>query len=212
MTWAEFNTLVRTHLTQYARVQGVQDWIDLLIKAAAHDLQRTIEFYRDGHTDVLAAADLVADGFAQRGDVPAGKWVSAKIVKYADAALVEDEFDLVEQVPWTYTQAMRAGLVNDMPVLAVDDNRREFLMTPALNDESRLVIEWNGVKTDFADLDTVPFDDKFAEACAEYVLARVVRRVDHDPATAASYAQSYALLKRQLLSDSYERGRLNKQG
>ena len=189
MNWSSYNALVRTHLTAYNRVKGIQDWLDLLIKAGTTDVQRAVPYYQQGNT---YSPTLVDDGYAQTAATPAGVITGAYIVK-------GEEHNPVEQVP--FSRALIEGTRPDTPVYALDATGRKFWVYPAVPDDATLVLEWTGVKTDYADNDVVPFDEPFAHAVSEYVMARVARQVDHDMGAAQSYAASFTLLKRQLFSE-----------
>ncbi len=210
MTWAEFNTAVRVHLLEYARIASIQALLDQWIKAGVTDIQRVCEYYRTGHEDSFDLNDLVADGFAYRGDVPKGRITGARVYRLNPdtSEPIDDQFNWCEQVSWDQAPMMRAGLVDQSTRFAVDPQHRTFLLTPTLNDESVFVLEWVGVKTDFEDDDETPFDDEVVHAVGEYVLARAVRKVDHDINESGSYAASYVLLKRKLVSETLEYGRL----
>ena len=195
MIWSAFNTEVRKHLTAYNRVQGIQTWMDLLIKAGAADVQRAVEFYQTGNTSTFTAAQLTADGYAQTGVMPAGTISAARIQGATES-------NPVFQASWALMRDMREGTLSANPIIAVDATGRKFALYPALNSESSLVLEWTGVKYEYADADTVPFDAAFVQAVAEYVMARCVRQVDHDVGLSQSYLASFALLKRQLVSET----------
>lgn len=204
LTWAQFKIEVRIYLHLYNEVCNVQTLIDRIIPAGAADIQRGIEFYRTGHTNTFALADVTVDGFANRLTAPSGKIDSARLVKYdtVATALVPEVFRSLEQVPWTEFQAMRAGLVDaSVGRMAINPATRVFAFTPGLNAETRLVLEWTGVKTDFADDDVTPFDARMAEAVAYFTLARVSRVTDKDMQQHATYEREYLNLKRKIFSD-----------
>lgn len=199
MTWAEFVDAVEVHLTVYTRVATLQAWIAQLIKAGAVDVQQAVPYYQTGHEDWLAVDDLDELDFVHVGDAPAGEITNMKI-SLSDSS--SDEFVTLEWVAWANVPAMKAGAVDDTPRFAVSPTGRTFILCPHLQDGEALVIEWNGVKYDFSDNDETPFDEPMAHAVAEYVMARLVRRVDHDLNEANSYNASFILLKRKLLSET----------
>lgn len=214
MLWSDFKAAVRVNMTSYASIQGIQSWIDSLIVGGAVDIQKSISEYQGGHEQVLAATDLVSDGYAMRGTVPNGHWTGARVVKWdlTENALDRSNYNVCHQVSWRMAHDMRSGLVDDgITRLAVEPMRGQFLITPPLNDETRLVLEWEGVKRSFADNDETKFDEEVALAVADYVLQFVVRRVDHDINEAATYGRSYMIAKRKLLSAAVERGLLARQ-
>jgi hypothetical protein len=205
MTWDEFKAIVRIHLVTHNRRQGIQTYIDTLIKAGSADIQRTVEAYQQPHVETLGPVTLVEDGFASTGTMVAGKILRTRIVVYdtALAAVVPDEYLALEQISWTQYQRMRAGLrIYGDAVIAINPHNATFAVVPQITAEMRLIIEWQGVKTDFAGSGTVPFDEAFAETVANYVLGHLTRTVDRDLAMAQSYMQSYVRGKRILLSEA----------
>ena len=205
LTWEQFNTQVRLYIHNYNHVPDVQALIDALIASGVEDLQRSIVSYQTGHSDTYASASLTSQGFAQIGALPAGRVRSARMVKYdtADYLLRPNIFRPLQQVAWKHIHAMRGGeFAAFSGSIALDPVNRQFAISPPLNSETRLVIDWVGVKSAFQAADVTPFDAQAAEAVGLYVLAKITRVVDRDAAQSGSYTQSYSLLKRQLLSQA----------
>lgn len=212
MTWEEFNDAVRVHLVAHNRRQGVQDYIDALIKAGATDLQKAIEFYQVGHETVFdPATDLTESGFASRGTMVDGKFMSAWLTEYDVDEDTEDTcekrpVDLVasEHIPDFKCGNFRFGEY----YIAIDRTGGYFFVTPQVEDTMRLHLQWVGVKTDWVDADETPFDERVAECVADYVLARLARTVDRDPQAAASHHQSFVQQKRTLFLEPLDRQRM----
>ena len=76
-TWGEFKSLVRVLLTTDKDRLGLQDsadalgYLSRLIAQAVLDLQEYVTALSLGHEDTFQVADLVADGCASRGTMPA---------------------------------------------------------------------------------------------------------------------------------------------
>lgn len=211
MLWSAFNTKVREFLPAHNRRQGIQTMIDTLIKAGAADVQRSIPFYQTGHSDIYEPADVTTDGYASIGDLPAGKIQRARLAKYDpdNELLYRGVYLGLEQVSWEYNLLMRGGELSAYAGrIAIEPVTRKFCVVPAINTASRLILDWNGVKTDFANDDVTPFDDEVAQAVADFVLARVTRQVDRDFNLANSYEGSFRLLKRKLDSEARDRVRI----
>lgn len=205
LTWEQFNGQVRLYLHTYNKVPEIQSLIDTLIPAGVEDLQRTIDYYQTGHKDTYASAGLTSQGFVQLGTAPLGRIRSARMVKYdtTDYLLRPNIFRSLRQVAWSKVPAMRGGELSAFTgMIAVDPVTRTFAISPPLNAETRLVLEWVGVKSAFAMADVTPFDERAAEAVGLYVLAKITRVIDRDANQAASYLQSYAQLKRHILSET----------
>lgn len=76
-----------------------------------------------------------------------------------------------------------------------------FLIYPKLNDETDLLLIWEGIKSNFADGDIVPFPEEAAEAVASYVKSRILQLVDKNPAAAAEEMAFYKLKRLALYRD-----------
>jgi hypothetical protein len=211
--WSEFNTAVRNFLPAHGRRQGIQTFIDTLIKAGVADVQQSVEFYQTGHQDIIGPDLVTTDGYASIGDLPAGQIQTARMAKYdPEAELLRRGIYLgLKQIGWENNLRMRGGeLAAYVGRIAIDRVNRKYCVVPAINANSRLVLEWNGVKRDFGNDDETPFDDDVAEAVADFVLSRVSRQIDRDLNLANSYAGSYVLKKRKLVSEALERSRVAK--
>ena len=80
-----------------------------------------------------------------------------------------------------------------------------FLIYPPLNDETDLLLIWEGIKSNFADGDIVPFPEEAAEAVAAYVKSRIAMVVDKNPAVAAEEMGFYKLKRLALYRDYQEK-------
>ncbi len=72
-------------------------------------------------------------------------------------------------------------------VYTIAPHGKNFLVYPALNDETALLLVWDGYKTEFLVADTVPFSDGTAEAVANYLKWRITLDVDKNPGLAREY-------------------------
>lgn len=204
LTWSQFNAEVRVYLHLYNETPIIQDLIDKLIASGAADVQRSVDYYQTGHVDVLDGNAMTQEGFAFTTTAPNGKITNARMVKYDTEAneLRPNVFRSLRQLEWAKFPAMKGGEVAMCDgFIAIDRVSRKLAVTPGLNAETRLIIEWNGIKTDFDDVDVTPFDDRMAEAVAYFVLARVTRVVDKDISQSQSYEGEYVRVKRKLASD-----------
>jgi len=205
LTWAQFDAKVRVFLHQYNDVAAAQALIDVMIPAGVEDLQRTIDYYQTGHQDTYAAADLTAEGYAHFGSLPDGRINLVRMVKFdADegAGLLPNVFRSLKQASWSRVSAMRGGEVEAFSgMIALDPIGRRFAVVPGLNPYSRLVIDWTGVKSDFADEDVTPFDTKAAEAVGSFVLSKLSRVIDRDAAQETAHRRDYLQLKKEINGD-----------
>jgi len=205
LTWTQFKTAVRVFLHNYNEVSEIQTLIDASIAQGAADIQRVVPFYQTGHTDTYNSAQLTNEGFAYLGTLPAGKITSARMVKYdtTETVIRPNVFRTLKQVGWDKYPKMRGGeAYYGTGAIALNPVGRQFAVVPLLNAESRLVIEWQGIKTTFDDGDLTPFDERMAEVVSDFVLHRIKRTVDKDQSLTPTYERSYVLGKRKLLSDA----------
>ena len=204
LTWAQFKAEVRLYLHLYNEVTNVQTLIDTLIPRGAEDVQRSIDYFKTGHVDVLDANTMTQEGFAFTTTAPNGKITAIRLVKYDTDAneLRPNVFRSLKQLDWSKFPAMRGGEVALCDgFVAIDRVTRKLAVTPGLNSETRLLIEWNGIKSDFADGDVTPFDKEMAEAVGYFTLARISRVTDKDMAQHQSYEGEYVRLKRKIASE-----------
>jgi hypothetical protein len=205
LTWEQFNDQVRLYLHNYNKVTEVQGLIDVAIIDSVEDLQRTVDFYQTGHKTTYDASALTTQGYVQLGVAPLGRIRGARMVKYdtTEGLLNPNIFRTLRQVAWRHVPTMRGGEASAFTgMIAIDPVTRAFAVSPPLNSETRLVLEWVGVKSSFSPGDITPFDSRAAEAVGLNVLAKLSRVVDRDMALATSYTQSYIKAKRILLSET----------
>lgn len=63
----------------------------------------------------------------------------------------------------------------------------QFLIHPVLNDETVLLVVWDGLKMDFGDGDIVPWPEWAAEAVAAYIKYKILLEIDKRPDLAAMW-------------------------
>lgn len=205
LTWLQFKNAVKVYLHTYVDVPDIQTLIDASIAQGAADVQRVVRKYQTNHTDTYGYGDLTSTGFTYTATLPNGKITSARLVKYDTEAEVvrPNVFRTLKQIGWENFPAMRGGERSYCEgTIAINPVTRQFAISPGINSESRLYLEWDGIKTDFDDGDLTPFDERMVEVVADFVLHRIKRTVDKDIALIRSYEQSYIVGKRKLLSDS----------
>lgn len=112
----------------------------------------------------------------------------------------------VVPLPWSerfMLNSLRDGCANkDMPVLfSIDPESYSFFIWPKLDATHTLSIFWTGLKFDFEDGDTVPFDETAQQAVAEGVLAKYYAQVEREPRDAQLHGAAYAALKTRAYLD-----------
>lgn len=182
MTWAEFNTLTRTFLTVDSARQNIQTFINNMIRQVVIDLESFIPLYRAGHSTTLLPADVVPAGYASVGSLPSqSELLDAFYVQTADA---NNDRKPLTPYPWGNRGDLISGntrISNCRYAMAIDPYGKQFTMYPALQEGYQVELFWDGLKLEFVDADTVPFDEPFALATAKFVKAWINSEVDHDP-------------------------------
>lgn len=185
MTWAQFKAAVIEELG----VDGTRRGIDALrtrsIRDCVVDLQRYIRAFRTGHTTTYQVADLTAKDWAHLGTLPDQAKPKAfyivSVVPKVDLTLPDPNCarNRLDFYPWDCRQHMicdRYGVRNYQ--YAISPFSRQFLVHPLVNDETYLLVVWDGIKMTFADGDTVPWPEQAAEAVAAYVKWKIILEVD----------------------------------
>jgi hypothetical protein len=190
MTWAEYVAAVNVELG----VDGTRRGIDALrlraTRDAVIDLQRYIRQYRQGHTTTYQEADLTAKNYAHAGTLPAGAVAKAFYIVSTGDTVEEGTTDNPDCVrnrldfcAWDQRQALL--ICNQYGsrdyFYTISPHARTFLVHPLVNDETYLLLVWDGLKMDFENADVVPFPEHSAEAAAAYVKYRILLEVDRRP-------------------------------
>ena len=209
MTWAEFNSSVRSLLTVDADRLNVQTFINLMIRQAAIDLQEFIKGFRVGQETIYRHDDFVAEGSASRGTLPPEAQIQSGSI-----SIIEDEvactckrYDLT---PYPYES--RFDLINNAVCLSggsgyisIDPWARSFYVFPVMADGSFISVFWDGVKIDFAGAERVPFTEGAVMAAAEFVKAKLSREINRDLSLHDSYMASYESKRTLLYLDAKDR-------
>ena len=212
-TWAQFMTTVEEHLSVDATRRGLEDFRERTMRNAVVDLQRHITAYQQGHTTTYVEADLDTKEYAQVGNLPTGAIPSAF---YIYSLETDDDGDQhtncwrnrLDFWPWIDRHALICTPCDKrLYAYAISPQGKQFLIHPALNDDTKLLLVWQGLKINFADGDTVPWPEEAAEAVAAYVKWRILLEIDKNPPLAQA---QYAIFK-NARGDLYldERSRLS---
>lgn len=201
MTWQEFNDLVRVHLVAHNRRQGIQTLIDNLIKVAVWDLQAAIPGLSREVRRTLRSENFRTVGYLGVATLPVQQIVLSAMTVNPD--------DPDEQYAYDFSKteaeinAIERGLVESTGKWA-SYNPVTGSFTAAPNprlDGSSVRVLMMGKRLDFDPSDDVVFDEKVAEAVADYVLTTLSRTVDGDPQAAMMYENAYTRKKRLLFSE-----------
>lgn len=207
MTWSEFKTIVDNLLVVDAdRLGPVSTAKDQWVKQAVIDIQKDIPFYRGGHEKIFGVQDFVVEQNASKGIIP-------------DSAHIREMFwtsttFACSRIPlraygWGNRFDLICGAMQpNQYAVSLDPHGRRFYIYPKVIDGYQVSMFYDGVKSDFADAEEVPFDEQVAEAVSEYVSGKIARRIDHDHVLHSSYMTSYKKQKGSIYVDAKERQRI----
>jgi hypothetical protein len=190
------------------------------------DLQRFIRAYREGHTTTYQVADLEEKGYAHLGTLPEqAKPKAFYIVSEVPDAETEElpnpniARNRLDYVAWEDrldrmirrgSPASADGSAACFPrgsreyLYAISPFSRQFLVHPLVNDETYLLVVWDGLKMAFADNDVVPWPEWAAEAVASYVKWKILKFVDKRPDLAQGEYAAYVQSRRSLWREQNE--------
>lgn len=202
MLWADFRTLVTTHLHAYARTHGAESLIAANIKCGVEDLQSAVPDLRR-RTVVIPATSLTVSGEASFFTIPSGSVVSDL---YARGAT-----DHSKRLRYTSTDEKNLPMLKD-GTFNMDDRyciyaptTGEIWVSPNPSEEgSEVCVTYSRIYSGYADSDDTPLGNSEAEAVGNYVLMKLALILDHNPQEASAYQQLYRGLKRQIMSDHNE--------
>ena len=113
-TWGDFKSLVLVLLATDKDRLGLQDsgqkpgYLSRLISQAVLDLQEYVRALREGHQDDFATADLVGDGRASRGAMPAFSIIRQAALVVSDADGESLSAPLIP-LPWGLRDELASG-------------------------------------------------------------------------------------------------------
>lgn len=186
MTWEEFMVLVNEHLGVDANRRGTENLRNRAARDAVLDLQRFIRAFRQGHRTNFLVADLTTVTKAHLGALPTGAKPKAFYIISTGDSDGDGETDdpnckrnRLERVAWEDRRHMICGRVGCRKYLyAISPFSKQFLVHPLINDETKLLLVWDGLKMDFDDADEVHFPIQAAEAVGAYIKWKVLLNVD----------------------------------
>ncbi len=213
MTYADFKAIVDEHLTVDANRRGTEALKARAIRNALVDLQRFIRGFRVGHTTTYQAADLTLTTKAMLGALPAGAIPEAFYIissAVVDGELVDpncrrNRLDFVAWLDRNRLICSGCDCEQRAYLYSISPYGNQFLVHPIINDETYLLLIWEGIKSDFVDGDVVPFPEDAAEAVAAYVKSRISMVVDKNPAVASEEMNFYRLKRLALYRDFQEK-------
>lgn len=211
MIWSAYVTLTLEHLTVDADRRGLEDFRNRMIRNSVIDLQRFIRAYRTGHTTSYQVADMDLKEYGMLGNLPAGATPEAFYI--ISTALGTDgethencARNRLDFWPWTSRKHLLCSPCDRrLYAYAISPYGLTFVIHPILNDETYLLLVWEGLKMDFDDADEVPFPEQAAEASAAYVKWRILLEVDKNPQLAQVQYGIWTMKRLALYRDEQEK-------
>lgn len=208
-TWGTWCAAVKGFLTVDAARRGAEGFVDGMIRQAAIDLQTFLAVYRIGHETMYWPGDFVKEGYASKAVLPPQAEVK-------DAWLCDTSAGVrypMKDCSWMSRVSLVTGNVplNDRNGrICIDSYGYTFYAYPAIEEPFALSLFWDGLKLDFKDDESVPFDEPSALAAAEFVKGKLAREVDRDINMHNSYMQSYFLKRGDLYITAKRRTRIQR--
>lgn len=211
MTYLQFKTYVLEHLSVDAARRGLDDFRARMIKNAVVELQRYIVAYRNGHTTSYQVADLLAEEYGMIGNMPDGGIPEAFYIISTELDTAGDAHpycrrNRLDFVAWDDRQVLLcSGCDRRLYGYAMSENGRQFVIHPALNADTYLLLVWDGIKINFADADVVPWPEAASEPVAAYVKWRIALEIDKNFQLAKEEQGIWLARKLSLYRDEQEK-------
>ena len=207
---AEAGGFVDTLLVQGKNeIAGQAPWYDNQIRQVCIELQHFIEYYRHGHETTYRFGDVSDEGVASIGELP-------EECRPQDAYYVRDGAHCdripIFQYDWENRFDLICGTKRiscDGHYMAIDPYGGSFVVFPKVVEGGMVSLFWDGNKLEFEDADQVPFDEAFAEACAQFLLWKIyLRPTTKDLQLAQSHEKNYQRDRLHLFRDGREKTEL----
>lgn len=182
--------VVDEHLSVDATRRGLEDFRERTMRNAVVALQRYIPSYQVGHTTTYLAADLDTIEYGMLGNLPANCipsafWTYSTEVDADGDAHPDCQRNRMDFWSWENRHALLCRQWDLRTyAYAIAPQGNQFIVHPVINDDTRLLLVWQGIKIDFVGADTVPWPEEAAEAVAAYVKWRILLEIDKNPALA----------------------------
>lgn len=190
-------------------IAGQAPWYDNQIRQACIELQHFIEYFRHGHETVYTFADVSDEGAASIGELP--EQARPQDAYYFNVT-EKCERKPIRQYDWENRFDLICGLKElgcDAFYMAIDPYGGTFLVYPKVTEGMGVALQWDGNKLEFGDTDDVPFDEAFAEACAQFMLWKIyLRPTTKDTQLAKEHEKNYIRDRLHLFRDAREKTEL----
>lgn len=209
---AGLNTIIDSYITlAVTEIASIATKIDNHIRQGVIEIQELIPFYQQNQETIYQENDLADEGEASIGQMPGeqAQLREAYYVKVGEPCVRKP----LENYPWPSRHDLVCGQpkmhLHDQFLLAIDPNAQTFLVFPAVIEGHYLSVFWDGLKLDFTDSETVPFDEAFVSAIADYVQSkRYLEPGNLNLRLAKEHQVAYAKKRQSLYRVSRDRVRL----
>jgi hypothetical protein len=182
MTWKEYKDGVYEFLTSDAERFGTEKFIEQLVRGAAIDLQIHIPRFQFDQSTFYTHLELAQDRNASVGSVPLG----ARVKEWwlIDSDLKEtpnpDNKVLLEEFNWSDRESLAVNGIKctGRPAYTLGPDRKDFYITPALDEETNLLINWDGVQRDWEDETPISFPEAAIRAAYYFVKGHILLDTD----------------------------------
>jgi len=197
LTWTTFLTVVDDNLSVDADRLTEGNEKLAWAKSCLTEMQELLPVLRVGHQTIYQANDLAIDGLCSRFVLPPGSVTGIKIIR---AEMKDDGLTITEArhattvLPFEDLDKMRHGQLDvshGNGYVCVDPERYTAWVYPSIDADMMVHVWWNGVKSDYAGGDQVPYTRMVAEAVAFFVRAEMRRGNEEEIGLFNSYLGSY---------------------
>ena len=188
-TWQEFSAEVDSLLEADAGRLGAETFITKQKRQAVIQLQHNVERFTQRHEQVYLPDNFTTHQNASLGSLPFdAKYLDAIYVRYNSGGACHNH--PVHVVSWDDRINLigaKACLDGVGAQVAIDRSTGTFLVFPKVQAEdegeyaNKFMLYWSGVRFQWTDDDTVPFNERCAQAVADYVKAKIYLHVEKRP-------------------------------
>lgn len=188
-------------------LQSLNARVDNEIRQGVIDLQHYIEAYRVGHESSFEESDVTQAGFASLVMLPDQAQIRDAWIVYDQFGNPEVHRDSAAAVDWSERQERMLGVKNDSAQIAIDPWCKTALCTPRLDFSCgiSLLIKWDGLRLDFSDADTTPFDEGTVKAAALFVQAELAAEFGDSALSIRGFRSDYSILRSRLYVETRDR-------
>jgi len=208
LTWSELKTRARNRLPNDSTRDGIQTYLDEVLRDAAADLQTFIPRFQKGHETLMPVEDFFVEGVASVGSLP--EFNHIKEVYIVDTVNADDpkpcNRKILGRIPWSYRLKLSCGTMcpepgTDRGFYAIDpQDGRTIMVAPILDANNALLVYWDGKKLDFNDTETTPFPENAAEAMASYAKYHILSQIEEAPTSQVEREEQMYKNRRALLA------------